>query len=75
MEEMLKETGPGLGLFLILLVPIVWALPDFLCTAELAAAIPQEGGYVIWVRRALGPFWSFVNGGWSWLYTLVDAAT
>ena len=75
MEEMLKETGPGLGLLLILLVPLVWALPDVLCTAELAAAIPEEGGYVIWVRRAMGPFWSFINAWWSWLYTLVDAAT
>ncbi len=74
MEEMLKETGAGMGLLLILLIPIVWALPDVLCTAELAAAIPEEGGYVIWVRRAMGPFWSFVNGWWSWLYTLVDAA-
>lgn len=75
MEEMLAETGAGMGLLLILLVPIVWALPDVLCTAELAAAIPEEGGYVIWVRRAMGPFWSFLNAWWSWLYTLVDAAT
>lgn len=74
MEEMLKDTGAGLGLLLIVLVPIVWALPDVLCTAELAAAIPEEGGYVIWVNRAMGPFWSFLNGWWSWLYTLVDAA-
>ncbi len=75
LEEMLKETGPAMGLLLILLVPIVWALPDVLCTAELAAAIPEEGGYVIWVRRAMGPFWSFSNAWWSWIYTLVDAAT
>lgn len=74
LEETIASTGGGLGLLLILLIPLVWALPDALTTAELAAAIPEEGGYVIWVRRAMGPLWSFVNGWWSWLYTLVDAA-
>lgn len=75
MEEMIQVSGAGMGLLLILVIPLVWALPDVLCTAELAAAIPEEGGYVIWVRRAMGPFWSFLNAWWSWLYTLVDAAT
>ena len=60
-------------MLLILVVPIVWALPDALTTAELAPAIPEEGGYVVWVRRAMGPFWGFVNGWWTWMYTLVDA--
>jgi amino acid transporter len=31
---------------------------------ELASAIPAEGGFYIWVRRALGPFWGFQE---SWL--------
>lgn len=74
LEQMISSTGAGIGLLMIVLIPIVWALPDALCTAELASAIPEEGGYVIWVRRAMGPFWSFVNAWWSWLYTLVDAA-
>lgn len=74
LEEMLSKTGAGLGLSLLVVIPLVWALPDALTTAELATAIPEEGGYVVWVRRAMGPFWSFLNGWWSWLYTLVDAA-
>lgn len=74
LEGLVKEVGPSMALVLILLTPIVWAIPDALTTAELAAAIPEEGGYVVWVRRAFGPFWSFVNAWWSWLYTLVDAS-
>ena len=74
LEQMISSTGAGLGILLIVLIPLVWALPDALTTAELASAIPEEGGYVVWVRRAMGPFWSFLNGWWSWLYTLVDAA-
>ena len=31
---------------------------------ELAAAIPTEGGFYIWVRRGLGPFWGYQE---SWL--------
>ena len=73
LEETIRTAGPGLGVLLILVVPIFWALPDALTTAELAPAIPEEGGYVVWVRRAMGPFWGFVNAWWTWMYALVDA--
>src|SRR5438128_2112410 len=42
--------------------------------AELASALPEEGGYVAWVRRAFGPFWGFQVGWWSWLNSFVDVA-
>ncbi|RYG35046.1 APC family permease [bacterium] len=74
LEAVVSEVGAGMALVLILLTPIVWAIPDALTTAELAAAIPEEGGYVVWVRRAMGSFAAFLNAWWSWLYTLVDAA-
>jgi len=74
LEPVISAGGAGLGLLLILITPVVWALPDALTTAELASAIPEEGGYVIWVRRAMGPFWGFLCAWWTWLYTLVDAA-
>jgi amino acid transporter len=40
----------------------MWGCPQALLTAELAAAIPANGGPVVWVRRAFGPRASFVNG-------------
>ena len=42
--------------------------------AEMGGALPEEGGYVTWVRRAFGPFWGFQVGWWSWLNSFVDVA-
>jgi amino acid transporter len=36
--------------------------------------LPEEGGYVAWVRRAFGPFWGFQAGWWSWINSFVDVA-
>jgi len=40
---------------------LFWGLPQALFTAELAAAIPVNGGPVVWVARAFGPRWGSVN--------------
>src|SRR5262249_13287256 len=42
--------------------------------AELASAVPDEGGYVAWTRRAFGPYWAFQVGWWSWIDSFVDVA-
>ena len=44
LEETILLSGSGLGLLLILILPFIWALPVGLMTAELTAAIPEEGG-------------------------------
>jgi amino acid transporter len=31
-------------------------------TAELATAFPENGGYVLWISAAFGPFWGFQEG-------------
>ncbi len=64
--------GPGLAVLLLVLTPIVWSAPVALVCAELGSAIPEEGGYYAWSRRALGPFGSFCQGWWAWLYTFID---
>src|ERR1700741_230770 len=73
-EDVVPSFGPGLALLLLVLTPLVWRLPVSLVMSELASAIPDEGGYVTWVRRAFGPFWSFQVGWWSWLDSFVDVA-
>jgi amino acid transporter len=45
-------------------LPLIWSLPTALMIGELASAIPAEGGFYVWVRRALGPFWGYQE---SWL--------
>jgi len=73
-EDAVSSFGPGLALALLVLTPLVWSLPVALVMSELASAIPDEGGYVTWVRRAFGPFWGFQVGWWSWVDSFVDVA-
>ncbi len=74
LEPVLGQSGISLGILLILITPIIWALPISLMTAELSSAIPEEGGFYVWVKRAMGPFPGFMCAWLSWLYSIVDAA-
>jgi len=74
LEGLVADTGPGLALAILLVIPIVWSLPEVLLIGELASMLPEEGGYYRWVLRAFGPFWAFQNGWYTWLYSLVDMA-
>jgi amino acid transporter len=73
-EDTVPSFGPGLALALLVLTPLVWSLPVSLVMAEMASAMPDEGGYVTWVRRAFGGFWGFQVGWWSWIDSFVDVA-
>ncbi len=73
-EDAVSVFGPGLTLLLLALTPLLVALPVALAMAEMGGALPEEGGYVTWVRRAFGPFWGFQIGWWSWLNSFVDVA-
>jgi amino acid transporter len=73
-EDIVASFGPGLTLVLLVLTPLVWSLPVVLVMSELAAAMPEEGGYVAWTSRAFGPFWGFQVGWWSWIDSFIDVA-
>ena len=73
-EEMVASSGPGLTLLLLLVLPIIWALPMALIASELGSAIPDSGGFYVWTRRALGQFWGFQAGWWWSLALLVDTS-
>jgi len=73
-EGLVAEVGPGMALLILLVIPLLWSLPETLIVAELASMLPVEGGYYRWVGRAFGPFWAFQNGWLTWLYSLVDMA-
>jgi predicted RNase H-like HicB family nuclease len=46
-EDAVGSLGPGLALLLLVVTPLVWSLPVSLAMAELASALPEEGGYVV----------------------------
>ena len=63
-EEILGGAGFLKAILILLILPVIWCLPTALMIGELASAIPAEGGFYVWVRRALGPFWGYQE---SWL--------
>jgi amino acid transporter len=73
-ETLIHSVGPGLGLLILVLVPLLWSTPEVLIVGELASMLPEEGGYYRWVDRAFGRFWAFQNGWLTWMYSLVDMA-
>lgn len=74
LESAIAAIGTFWSVVLILLVPIFWAAPTALLVAELSSAIPESGGYYVWVRRGLGRFWAFQEGWWTICYSAVDLA-
>ena len=55
-EELVQDTGYKLAIVILFIIPLIWSLPTALMVGELAAALPAEGGFYVWVRRAMGPF-------------------
>jgi amino acid transporter len=74
LEDIIGKAGYGRALVLLLVIPVVWSLPTSLMVGELAAALPEEGGYYCWVRRALGGFWGFQEAWLSMAASVFDMA-
>jgi len=64
LEEIVQKTGYAATLLILVITPLLWSLPTALMVSELATAIPDEGGFYIWVRRGMGRFWGFQE---TWL--------
>ncbi len=73
-EESISASGPGMALMLIILVPLLSALPTGLMMAELSTALPLVGGYYVWVKKGLGPVWGFLVTWWTWISSWIDNA-
>jgi amino acid transporter len=73
-EDMVSSSGPGLTLLLLILLPVFWSLPMALIASELGSALPGEGGFYVWARRALGDFWGFQTAWWWSLSIFVDSS-
>jgi amino acid transporter len=72
---MVSASGPGLALTFLLVVPLIFAVPISLAAAEMATAMPVEGGFYRWSRAALGDFWGFQSGWWNWTGTFLMSAS
>jgi amino acid transporter len=73
-EEIVHGAGYGRGVLILLLTPLLWSLPTAFMIGELSSALPHEGGYYAWVRRALGSFWGFQEAWLSLVASIFDMA-
>jgi amino acid transporter len=73
-EGLVQQSGYAGAIATLLAIPLIWALPTGLMVGELAAAIPAEGGFYVWVHRALGPFWGFQEAWLSLAASVFDMA-
>lgn len=73
-EELVPESGPGLAILLILVLPLFFGLPLGLAAGEMGSRFPVEGGYYRWVRHVFGDFWGFQAGWWTLVGSWFDTA-
>ena len=73
-EDVVHGAGYGRAILILLLTPILWSLPTAFMIGELSSALPQEGGYYAWVRRAMGRFWGFQEAWLSLVASIFDMA-
>ncbi len=73
-EDILGGAGFARAIVILLVLPVIWSLPTTLMIGELAGAIPAEGGYYVWVRRAMGSFWGYQESWLSLAASIFDMA-
>ncbi len=74
LEDIIGFGGYGYALLLLALLPFVWSFPTAMMLGELASAVPAEGGFYAWVKRAMGPFWGFQEAWLSLAASVFDMA-
>ena len=74
LEDIVHDEGYRLAILLLAVTPLFWSLPVALLVGELSAAIPEDGGYYVWVRRAMGNFWGFQEAWLSLVASIFDMA-
>ncbi len=74
LEDLVQKSGYAGALAILVLTPIFWALPTTLMVSELSSALPLEGGFYVWARRALGRFWGFQESWLSLVGSVFDMA-
>jgi amino acid transporter len=74
LEDIIGKAGYWRALVMLAIIPMIWSLPTSLMVGELASAIPAEGGYYVWVRRAMGRFWGFQEAWLSLAASVFDMA-
>ncbi len=73
-EDIVHGAGYGRAILILLLTPVLWSLPTAFMIGELSSTLPKEGGYYVWVRRAMGDCWGFQEAWLSLVASIFDMA-
>jgi amino acid transporter len=73
-EDTVSKSGYWGAIVILLVTPLIWSFPTALMVSELASTLPEEGGYYVWVRRAMGPFWGYQEAWLSLVGSIFDMA-
>jgi amino acid transporter len=74
LEDIVSKSGYAGAILIILITPLIWALPTALMVSEMASTLPRQGGYYTWVTRAISPFWGFQEAWLSLVGSIFDMA-
>ncbi|KAM7274344.1 hypothetical protein ACFE04_029008 [Oxalis oulophora] len=74
-ESTVGAAGPLIAILGYVIFPFLWSIPEALITAELATALPGNGGFVLWADKAFGPFWGSLLGSWKYLTGVFNLAS
>lgn len=74
-EDIVGAAGPAPALLGLVILPLLYSVPQALMTAELSSLMSENGGYIIWVQRAFGDFVGWVNSYNSMFCNFFDNAT
>lgn len=66
-ESLLEAAPTGYAFLSLLLGAVFYALPIAVISAELACAVPYDGGLVAWVEEACGSRLGAHNLFWLWV--------
>jgi amino acid transporter len=74
LEDIVSKSGYTGAILILLITPVIWAVPTALMVSELSSALPDQGGYYVWVKRGMGSFWGFQEAWLSLAGSVFDVA-
>jgi amino acid transporter len=63
-QDAVGAAGAKYTLIGFIVLPLIWAVPEALVTAEYSTAYPEATGGSAWAGAAFGPFWAWMS---AWL--------
>ena len=74
LEDIVSKSGYTGAIIILLVTPVIWAVPTALMVSELSSALPDQGGYYVWVSRGMGRFWGYQEAWLSLMGSVFDVA-